>query len=347
MQQIVQWLENIGLSEYAQCFADNGIDVSVLQHLTDQDLKDMGVLLGHRRKMLAAIGEFAGASASTHEGAARLELRPQGAAERRQVTVMFSDMVGSTALSARMDPEDLREIISAYQKCVAQIVRRFDGFVAKYMGDGVLVYFGYPGAHEDDAERAVRAALELIMAVAALKTLAPLQTRVGIATGLVVVGDLIGSDEGQERGIVGETPNLAARLQGVAEPNMAVIAESTRRLLGRLFDLEDLGAKESRASRGLSRPGRCSGLIRRRRGSRRCMPPRRRPWSAAKKSSRSSSDAGSPQKPVRAAWSCSRPRRASASRGLWWRSPTCSGLNPTPNFNFSVRPTVNTVRYFR
>jgi class 3 adenylate cyclase/tetratricopeptide (TPR) repeat protein len=251
MQQIAQWLEHIGLSEYAQCFADNAVDFSVLRHLTDQDLKDMGVLLGHRRKMLAAIGEFAGASASTPEGAARLETQPQGAAERRQVTVMFSDMVGSTALSARMDPEDLREIISAYQKCVTQIVRRFDGFIAKFMGDGVLVYFGYPGAHEDDAERAVRAALELIIAVAALKTLAPLQTRVGIATGLVVVGDLIGSGEGQERGIVGETPNLAARLQGVAEPNMAVIAESTRRLLGRLFDLEDLGAKELKGIPGL------------------------------------------------------------------------------------------------
>ena len=143
-----------------------------------------------------------------------------------------------------MDPEDLREVISAYQKCVSRIVRRFDGFVAKYMGDGVLVYFGYPEAHEDDAERAVRAGLELIAAVAALRTLAPLQTRVGIATGLVVVGDLIQSDEALERGIVGETPNLAARLQGVAEPNTVVIADSTRRLLGRLFDLEDLGAKE-------------------------------------------------------------------------------------------------------
>jgi class 3 adenylate cyclase len=135
--------------------------------------------------------------------------------ERRQVTVMFSDLVGSTALSARMDPEDLREIISAYQKCVAATVRRFGGFVAKYMGDGVLIYFGYPQAHEDDAERAVRAGLELIQAVGGLKSSAPLQTRVGIATGLVVVGDLIGSGEAQERGIVGETPNLAARLRGI------------------------------------------------------------------------------------------------------------------------------------
>jgi class 3 adenylate cyclase len=157
---------------------------------------------------------------------------------------MFSDLVGSTALSARMDPEDLREVISAYQKCVADTVNRFGGFVAKYMGDGVLVYFGYPQAQEDDAERAVRAGLELIGAVSSIKSNAPLQTRVGVATGLVVVGDLIGSGAAQEQAVVGETPNLAARLQGIAEPNMVVIAESTRKLLGNLFDLQDLGARD-------------------------------------------------------------------------------------------------------
>ena len=166
---------------------------------------------------------------------------PRTDAERRQVTVMFSDLVGSTALSARMDPEDLREVISAYQKCVAESVKRFGGFVAKYLGDGVLVYFGYPQAHEDDPERAVRAGLALIDAVANLPRDEPLQTRVGIATGLVVVGDLIGSGEAQERGIAGETPNLAARLQGIAEPNTVVIAESTRKLIGQLFELENLG----------------------------------------------------------------------------------------------------------
>ena len=171
-------------------------------------------------------------------------------AERRQVTVMFSDLVGSTALSARMDPEDLREVISAYQKSVAETVQRFGGFVAKYMGDGVLVYFGYPQAHEDDAERAVRAGLELVAAVSRLKTHAALQTRVGIATGLVVVGDLIGSGASQEQAIVGETPNLAARLQGVAEPNGVVIAESTRKLLGNLFELEYLGARDLKGIEG-------------------------------------------------------------------------------------------------
>src|SRR6476660_1057537 len=176
--------------------------------------------------------------------------RSERRAERRQVTVMFSDLVGSTALSARMDPEDLREVISAYQKCVAQTVQRFGGSVAKYMGDGVLVYFGYPQAHEDDAERAVRAGLELIQAVGALKASPPLQTRVGIATGLVVVGDLIGSGAAQEQTVVGETPNLAARLQGIAEPNTVVIAESTRRLLGNLFDLHDLGAQELKGMGG-------------------------------------------------------------------------------------------------
>ena len=163
---------------------------------------------------------------------------------------MFSDLVGSTALSARMDPEDLREVISAYQKCVAETVGRFGGFVAKYMGDGVLIYFGYPQAHEDDAERAVRAGLELVAAVGGLKTHAPLQTRVGIATGLVVVGDLIGSGASQEQAIVGETPNLAARLQGIAEPNCVVIAESTRKLVGNLFELEDLGAQDLKGISG-------------------------------------------------------------------------------------------------
>ena len=160
------------MSEYADRFVENKIDVSVLRHLTDQDLKDIGVALGHRRKMLAAIREVAAATA-TEPKVLRAEPKRQDTAERRQVTVMFSDLVGSTALSARMDPEDLREVISAYQKCVTETVQRFGGFVAKYMGDGVLVYFGYPQAHEDDAERAVRAGLELIGAVSALKAAVP------------------------------------------------------------------------------------------------------------------------------------------------------------------------------
>ena len=261
MQQIAEWLEKLGMSEYAQRFAENEIDVSVLPHLTDQDLKDIGVPLGHRRKMLAAIGELAGAAPAAAE-ACRFAAEPktQDTAERRQVTVMFSDLVGSTALSARMDPEDLREVISAYQKCVAETVQRFGGFVAKYMGDGVLVYFGYPQAHEDDAERAVRAGLELIAAVSALEGQPlPCKPVLALRPGLVVVGDLIGSGEAQERGIVGETPNLAARLQGIAEPNTVVIAESTRKLLGNLFELQDLGARDLK---GIAEPVRAWAALR-------------------------------------------------------------------------------------
>ncbi len=259
MATITDWLASLGLSEYAGRFAENGIDISVLPDLTDQDLKDIGVLLGHRRKMLRAISELAGTGATTPPHAAAPEPNQVYDAERRQVTVMFADLVGSTALSTRMDPEDLREVISAYQKCVTETVRRFDGFVAKYMGDGVLVYFGYPKAHEDDAERAVRTGLELIEVVTGLKTRASLQTRVGIATGLVVVGDLIGSGEAQERGIVGETPNLAARLQALAEPNSVLIAEGTRKLLGDLFELQDLGARDLK---GLAGPTRAWAALR-------------------------------------------------------------------------------------
>jgi class 3 adenylate cyclase/tRNA A37 threonylcarbamoyladenosine biosynthesis protein TsaE len=257
---IVVWLRSLGLQRYEAAFRENEIDETVLPSLTEEHLKQLGVTaLGHRVKLLDAIAALrsdatdkpplvdAGTASSTPSP------HPEDRAERRQVTVMFSDLVGSTALSARMDPEDLREIISAYQKCVAETVQRFGGFVAKYMGDGVLVYFGYPQAHEDDPERAVRAGLEVVAGVSALKLQAPLQTRVGIATGLVVVGDLIGSGEAQERGIVGETPNLAARLQGIAEPNSVVIAESTRSLVGNLFEVEDLGPKELK---GLSGPTR-------------------------------------------------------------------------------------------
>ena len=256
------WLRSLGLERYEAAFRDNEIDDTVLLSLTAEDLKELGVgILGHRRKLLDAIAALRANESAKVPPADTPPIvgSPKDAAERRQVTVMFSDLVGSTALSARIDPEDLREVISAYQKCVAETVQRFGGFVAKYMGDGVLVYFGYPKAHEDDAERAVRASLDLIAAVAGLKTRVPLQTRVGIATGLVVVGDLVGSGEAQERGIVGETPNLAARLQGIAEPNMVVIAKGTRRLLGNLFELQDLGAKDLK---GIARPVRAWAALR-------------------------------------------------------------------------------------
>jgi class 3 adenylate cyclase len=314
MQQIADWLEKLGMSEYAQRFAENGIEIEALPHLTDQDLKDIGVLLGHRRVMLAAIGKLTGAAPATPEPSARAEPKPQDTAERRQVTVMFSDLVGSTALSARMDPEDLREVISAYQKCVAETVQRFGGFVAKYMGDGVLVYFGYPQAHEDDAERAVRAGLELVAAVSGLKMPAALQTRVGIATGLVVVGDLIGSGASQEPTIVGETPNLAARLQGVAEPNSVVIAESTRKLVGNLFELDDLGAQELK---GIVGPVRAWTVLRPSQVESRFdafhasgLPS----LSVEKKNSKSFYAAGQRQRPVKDNWCCSPEKPVSASR---------------------------------
>jgi class 3 adenylate cyclase/tetratricopeptide (TPR) repeat protein len=243
-----KWLRSLGLERYEAAFRENEIDDAVLPKLTADDLRELGVgALGHRRKLLDAIAALrAQTSAPTLLSDAPLptDKAAQDTAERRQVTVMFSDLVGSTSLSACMDPEDLREVISAYQTCVADTVCRLGGFVAKYMGDGVLIYFGYPRAHEDDAERAVRAGLEAIAAVGALKLSIPLKTRIGIATGLVVIGDLIGSGESQERGITGETPNVAARLQGLAEPNMVVIADSTRRLLGDLFDLQELGPQE-------------------------------------------------------------------------------------------------------
>ncbi len=261
MQQIAEWLGSLGLGQYTQRFDENGIDVSVLQHLTDADLAALGVLLGHRRKMLAAIADLSGAVASATPLPPATEPKPQDAAERRQLTVMFVDLVGSTALSARLDPEDMREIVGAYHRSCAEQITKAGGFVARYMGDGLLAYFGYPQAHEHDAERAVLAGLALVEAVPMLMTAAgaPLQVRVGIATGLVVVGDLIGSGETQERAVVGDTPNLAARLQGIAEPNTVVIAEGTRRLLGNLFEFEDLGAKDLK---GIAGPVRAWAALR-------------------------------------------------------------------------------------
>jgi class 3 adenylate cyclase/predicted ATPase len=243
MQPIADWLKKLGMSEYAERFAEERIEIDVLPELTDQDLERLGIPLGHRRRMLRAIRDLGSpsAAATAPSAPAATEPSPHDNAERRQLTVMFTDLVGSTALSTKLDPEDMRFVIGAYHKCVADTVARFDGFVAKYMGDGVLIYFGYPHAHEDDAERAVRTGLALIEAVGKLQVQEPLQVRIGVATGLVVVGDLVGSGEAQERGVVGETPNLAARLQALAEPGTVVIAGSTRRLTGGLFDYRDLG----------------------------------------------------------------------------------------------------------
>src|SRR5450631_4535783 len=277
MPQIAGWLEKLGLGQYASRFAENDITFAILSDLTDQDLKELGVSsLGHRRQLLRAIAELnsvgKGAPKLAPATAAPVTPQPHDAAERRQLTVMFCDLVGSTALSARLDPEDMRAIVGAYHRSCAEQIAKAGGFVAKYMGDGVLAYFGYPQAHEHDAERAVLAGLALVGAVPKLSTMAgsPLQVRVGIATGLVVVGDLIGMGAAQERAVVGDTPNLAARLQGIAEPNMVVIAEGTRRLLGNLFESRTSGRKTSRVSAGRCEPGRRCGLVRRKAASRHC-----------------------------------------------------------------------------
>jgi class 3 adenylate cyclase/predicted ATPase len=249
---VVAWLRGLGLEQYAPAFRDNDVDGEVLPELTADDLISIGVTsVGHRRKLLAAIAALrAEPTRDLAQPAVSARSTPVSPltsdAERRQLTVMFCDLVGSTALSARLDPEDLREVYGAYHRCCDDLITEAGGFVAKYMGDGVLAYFGYPQAHEHDAEHAVRAGLALVEAAPRLTTAAgvPLQVRVGIATGLVVVGDLIGAGAAQEQAVVGETPNLAARLQALAEPNAVVIAPSTRRLLGDLFEYRDLGAVE-------------------------------------------------------------------------------------------------------
>jgi class 3 adenylate cyclase len=237
---VAEWLRKLGLEQYEPAFRANEIDARVLPSLTAEDLKDLGVtLVGHRRRLLDAIAALAGETPAALDSPMRTD------AERRQLTVMFCDLVGSTPLSARLDPEDLRGIIGAYHRCVTEIVEGFGGFVARYMGDGVLVYFGYPQAHEDDAERATRCGLALVDRVPQLNRAEELHARVGIATGLVVIGG-----EVVEHDIAGETPNLAARLQALAEPDTVVIATGTRRLLGALFEYRDLGAVEVKGIAG-------------------------------------------------------------------------------------------------
>ena len=238
---IAAWLESLGLGRYAQAFRENDIDADVLPRLTAEDLAGLGVAsIGHRRKLLDAVADL---RARETAAAAPAATRARGA-ERRQLTVMFADLVGSTALSVRLDPEEMREVLRAYQDAAAGAVARFEGHVAKLMGDGVLAYFGWPRAHEDEAERAVRAGSAVVEIVPRLATPVggQLAARVGIATGLVVVGDLVGEGAAQEAAVVGETPNLAARLQAAAAPGTVVVADGTRRLLGRVFELRDLGA---------------------------------------------------------------------------------------------------------
>ena len=244
MQQIADWLEKLGLGQYAQRFAENGIDVGVLPDLKDEDFDRLEVLLGHRRKMQRAIAEL---------NQAGIAEPCQHDAERRHLTVMFCDLVGSTALSARLDPEDMWEVLRAYRAACARIIASYDGVVARFIGDGILAYFGYPRAHEDDAERTVRAGLDIIAAIGslAMRAVEKVEVRIAIATGLVVVGDLVSGGVSEEQGMVGDTPNVAARLQGLAEPGAVVVAVSTRRLLGDLFTFRNLGHREVK---GISEP---------------------------------------------------------------------------------------------
>jgi class 3 adenylate cyclase len=318
--------------------------------INSEDLKDLGVaFVGDRRRLLDAIALLRDEAAPMAKGSAGLGGERGGSlgsdAERRQLTVMFCDLVGSTALSARLDPEDLRAVIGRYHACAAQTVARHDGFLAKYMGDGVLVYFGYPQAHEDDAEQAVRSGLALIDSVSELPAPQRLQVRIGIATGLVVVGDLIGAGSAQEQSVVGETPNLAARLQALAEPNAIVIAETTRRQIGALFELGDLGpqhlkgfAEAQHAWRVVSESralGRFEAL---RSGTtplvgreeelevplRRCTP-----------------------RPAAVAWRCSRPSPASGSRGSSRRWPSASPANRIFGSAIFARRTTRIARCIR
>jgi class 3 adenylate cyclase len=247
-----EWLRSIGLGQYEAAFRDNEIDDDVLRKLTADDLKDLGVtIVGHRRKIMTAIAELSASAGAPAATAGTEHLPPivetaQTTAERRQLTVLFCDLAGSTAMSARLDPEDMRDVIRAYQDICSGVIARYDGYLAKFMGDGVLAYFGFPRAHEDDAERAVRAGLDLADAIAKVQTRdgEVLKTRIGVATGIVVVGDLIGQGSAQEQAVIGDTPNLAARLQARAEPGGVLIADQTRRLLGNAFELKSLHLRD-------------------------------------------------------------------------------------------------------
>jgi class 3 adenylate cyclase/predicted ATPase len=258
---VENWLHGMGMRQYAAAFRDNGIGADVLADLTEADLEKLGLNLGDRKRLLKAIAALGAEPAPPETPTAPLVPTPTPPeAERRQLTVTFVDLVGSTKLSTRLDPEDMRELMRSYQNTVAGEIARFEGHVAQFLGDGVLAYFGWPRAHEDEAERAVRAALAVTAAASRIKTPtdAALQTRIGIATGMVVVGDLIGEGSGQRHAVVGETPNLAARLQGIAEPGTVVIADSTRHLLGDLFLLRELGPQQFK---GLAMPTQAYAVL--------------------------------------------------------------------------------------
>lgn len=253
MTDLQRWLEKIGLAQYADLFAKNDVDWGILPELNEHDLEKLGVSMGHRKRLIKAISHAFSNSLQAPTAPAESGSAPTATAERRHLTVFMCDLVGSTSLSTRLDPEDLRRILLEFQRSCADAIRRYEGHIARLMGDGVLAYFGFPTAHEDDAERAVKSALQIVESIPAL--IVPiaerLQVRIGIASGLVVVGDLIGEGPAREFALVGDTPNLAARLQALAEPNQILVAPRTRLLLGGLFEFTDLG---DRFLKGFERP---------------------------------------------------------------------------------------------
>ena len=256
MDALSTWLQERGLGRYAPAFANNDVDLEALRLLTETDLERLGVSLGHRRKLLKAIAELNGGLAPAPKAQAVSDQvlsdhSLDAQAERRQLTVMFCDLVGSTELATKLDPEELRDLMQVYQRGCGEVIARYDGHVAQYLGDGLMVYFGWPRAHEDDAARAISAGLEVAQTVSQLKASAPIRARVGIHTGLVVVGETGQGDASIPKAAVGETPNIAARLQGLAEPGSVVVSERTRRLAGGLFDCADLGTP---ALKGVSEP---------------------------------------------------------------------------------------------
>ena len=274
-RSVDDWLEGLGLSQYAALFAESAVDFDVLPDLTEQDLKDLQIPLGHRKRLLKGMAALNSSrmvdedrsSTIDQTGHATAQSKGWAEAERRQLTVMFCDLVDSTTLSTRLDPEDLREVIRSYQEACSRIIARYGGYVAKYMGDGILAYFGYPQAHEDDCERAARSGLDIVEAVAnssfdtSLRGDVSLSVRIGISTGPVVVGDIVGEGAAEEANVVGETPNVAARLQALAQPNQVIISPLTKQLIGDIFAFEDLGEK---LLKGIAQPVHAWRLLRER-----------------------------------------------------------------------------------
>jgi len=342
MESIASWLARYGLEQYVASFIANDIDVDVLPSLSEKDLSELGVSMGHRKKFLAALLIATSSTAATRAATTSdtLSTSPEitAAGERRQLTVMFCDLVGSTALAEHLDPEDLREVIRAYQQCAGYVITRYDGHIAQYLGDGLLVYFGHPRAHEDDAERAVRAGLAIVSELNERMTRAPfgsdttLAVRIGIHTGLIVIGE-IGDSVRREQLALGDTPNIAARLQGYAEPGTIVISEHTRRLLAGNFVCADMGAL---AIKGIREPVRACTVTGERESASR--------FAGAKKRAHTSSIAGSsPARGEVRSYSC----RAKPALGSLACSKKCGSVWARPvrmPFKCSVRPITSPAR---